>query len=117
MGMSGSAKLRLCPLGAIDDPGSRGLEIETSQGPLEIFVVRRGDSVYGYLNRCPHTGVNLEWLPHQFLDPSGGFIQCATHGALFRIEDGYCLRGPCAGDSLQPLELAVEQGTVFLLMR
>jgi len=35
-------------------------------------------------------------------------IQCATHGALFRIRDGYCVAGPCAGQGLIPLEVKVE---------
>jgi nitrite reductase/ring-hydroxylating ferredoxin subunit len=45
------------------------------------------------------------------------FIQCATHGAIFRIEDGYCLRGPCAGESLQKLHLKVEQNNVVLYVK
>ncbi len=76
--------------------------------------MRKGKQVYGYINRCPHTGVNLEWLPDQFLDISGSFIQCATHGALFGIEDGVCVRGPCAGDKLQAIELLIARGEVFL---
>jgi nitrite reductase/ring-hydroxylating ferredoxin subunit len=41
-------------------------------------------------------------------------ILCAAHGAEFRIEDGYCLRGPCMGDRLEPIEVAVEDGSVVL---
>lgn len=81
---------------------------------MEILLVRKGDAVYGYRNHCPHTGVNLDWMPDQFLDLTESFIQCATHGAMFRIEDGYCLRGPCAGESLQKLYLEIEQGGVVL---
>ena len=35
-------------------------------------------------------------------------ILCATHGALFRIEDGHCLSGPCVGESLTPLPVSIE---------
>jgi nitrite reductase/ring-hydroxylating ferredoxin subunit len=100
----------------LQDPGSRGFEVETDQGSLALFLVRRGESGFAYLNQCPHTGINLEWLPDQFLDTSGGLIQCATHGALFRIEDGYCLRGPCAGESLKPLRLEQEGGELVLVL-
>jgi nitrite reductase/ring-hydroxylating ferredoxin subunit len=79
-----------------------------------IFLVRKGDRVFGYRNRCPHTGAPLEWQPDQFLDFDGSFIQCALHGALFRIHDGYCLRGPCAGHGLEPVEVRVEEGRVVL---
>jgi nitrite reductase/ring-hydroxylating ferredoxin subunit len=41
-------------------------------------------------------------------------IQCALHGALFRIEDGYCLYGPCQGASLHPLPLRQEGAVVII---
>jgi len=102
----------LCSLDALEDPGSLGFYLESDQGPREIFLVRKGSRVFAYQNSCPHTGVNLEWQANQFLDLGGSFIQCANHGALFRIEDGYCLRGPCAGESLQPVCVVVEREEV-----
>jgi nitrite reductase/ring-hydroxylating ferredoxin subunit len=75
---------------------------------VPCFVLRQGESLYGYVNSCPHTGVALNWQPGQFLDITGELIQCAMHGALFRIEDGVCLRGPCVGRSLQRLHLCRE---------
>lgn len=110
---SGSART-LCRLGDVPDPGSRGFRVQRGGQTQCIFVVRRGDAVYGYVNRCPHTGVTLDWLPDQFLDADGELIVCATHGALFRIEDGYCIGGPCTGDSLQPVALRVEDGEILL---
>ncbi len=104
----------LCRVRDIPDPGSRGFRVERGGEVQSIVVVRRGDAVYGYVNRCPHTGVTLDWLPDQFLDAEGELIVCATHGALFRIEDGYCVGGPCAGDSLRPVPLRVEDGEVLL---
>jgi nitrite reductase/ring-hydroxylating ferredoxin subunit len=98
----------LCREDELSDPGSRGFSLVLGEEVLELLVVKREGRIRAYRNRCPHTGVNLEWRPNQFLDPSEGYIQCATHGALFRIEDGFCLRGPCAGQSLQPLALLQE---------
>ncbi len=98
----------LCDLDDIADPGSRGFELMLgAQPPQRLFVVRKGGILAAYRNRCPHTGAPLEWLPNQFLDLDNSFIQCAIHGALFRPEDGYCLRGPCVGQSLEPLALEV----------
>ena len=114
--MGEQEKIVLCRLPELADPGSRGFTLNTQCGHLEVFLVRKANKLYGYINHCPHTGVNLEWVTDQFLDPSGGFIQCTTHGALFRIEDGVCLRGPCAGDRLKPIELQVDQGTVFVIL-
>jgi nitrite reductase/ring-hydroxylating ferredoxin subunit len=96
----------LCGLERIPDPGSRGFDIDNGgELPERIFVVRKGEVIAAYRNRCPHTGAPLEWQPDQFLDIDDCFIQCAIHGALFRAEDGYCVRGPCAGDRLQALDL------------
>jgi nitrite reductase/ring-hydroxylating ferredoxin subunit len=100
----------LCRLAEIPDPGSRGFEL----GERAIFVVRRGALLKGYLNSCPHTGGPLDWVEHQFLDYERAHILCATHGALFRLEDGHCLAGPCAGKALSPVDLAIVGGEVRL---
>jgi nitrite reductase/ring-hydroxylating ferredoxin subunit len=105
---------RVCRLTDLADPGSRGVSLQLADGTLDLLLVRRGDRVYAYRNRCPHTGVNLEWQPHQFLDLTDRFILCATHGALFRFEDGFCLRGPCAGQRLTSIGLRIESGWVVL---
>jgi nitrite reductase/ring-hydroxylating ferredoxin subunit len=86
----------LCQGPELVDDSSRGFDVDGQQ----LFAVRRGGQVYVYINRCPHRGVPLEWQPNQFLDPSNSLIQCATHGALFLIEDGECVSGPCAGQAL-----------------
>lgn len=101
----------LCKIDELGDPGTRGFEIDVGgPEPLRVFVVRKGDTLACYRNRCPHTGAPLEWQPDQFLDLDHSFIQCAIHGALFRPENGYCLRGPCAGQSLEPIRLDLDQG-------
>ena len=41
-------------------------------------------------------------------------ILCATHGAEFRIEDGFCVLGPCRGQSLEPISVSVRDGDVVL---
>lgn len=103
----------VCELAELPDPGSRGASLKLPDASLEILVVRRGERVYAYRNRCPHTGVNLEWQPHQFLDLTDHFILCATHGALFRFEDGLCLRGPCVGQRLISISTRIESGKVY----
>ena len=79
----------------------RAFQIKQDGRILDIFIVPAETGVVAYRNSCPHTGVNLEWRPDQFLDDGGEFIQCSTHGAKFRIHDGYCVFGPCNGRSLK----------------
>ena len=77
------------------------------QRPWPIVVVRWGKQVFGYLNKCPHDGVNLDWERNQFLDPNGIRLMCGKHGAVFELGTGVCLDGPCKGRSLTPVTLAV----------
>ena len=96
-------------------PGeAQEFSIDAAEGPLELFVVNDNGNFHAYKNQCPHTGVNLNWQPNQFMDIDNRFIQCSTHGALFRIQDGYCVRGPCAGASLASLSLKTEHGNILV---
>ena len=109
-----STRTRLCKLAELGDPGSKGFTVADSTEPRNVFVVRKDGKVYGYWNSCPHTGTPLEWLPDQFLDADQELIMCSTHGAEFRIEDGFCVSGPCVNQSLVRLSLLVDRGVVYL---
>jgi len=104
----------LCRLGDLDETGSRGIESAESGLPWDIFVVRKDDQVRAYRNNCPHTGAPLDWMPHRFLDLDGEFVQCSIHGALFQVDSGECLRGPCVGRYLEPVAVQVRDGAVWL---
>tara|TARA_A100001037_G_C15125441_1_gene625919 strand:- start:456 stop:713 length:258 start_codon:yes stop_codon:yes gene_type:complete len=79
-----------------------------------MFVVRRGEDVFGYVNICPHARTPLDWTPDQFLTRDKTNLLCATHGAQFRIEDGFCVAGPCPGASLIPVPIAISDGDVVI---
>lgn len=92
----------LCLASDLDNNQSKGFEIENSEA---VFLVKKSDQIYGYQNHCPHLGVNLEWKEDQFLDSTDTLIQCAMHGALFSVESGLCVSGPCRGQNLKTIEL------------
>jgi nitrite reductase/ring-hydroxylating ferredoxin subunit len=104
----------LCRLDDIPDGGAKGFTVPGIGEAGELFVVRRGERVFAYVNSCPHVGTPLEFVADQFLNLDRTLIQCSTHGALFRIEDGYCVDGPCSGDALEALEAEVRDGQVYL---
>ena len=110
--MSQTHDLYLCRFTELPDPGSKGITLQGDARVLELFVVRQGEEVRAYLNSCPHTGGPLDWVPDEFLSVDGRHIQCATHDALFRWEDGVCVAGPCSGDALTLLPAIVEAGEV-----
>ena len=104
-------------LGGIDDINegeSKAYTLTINKQPFSLFVVRQCGQFYAYENHCPHTGIALNWQPDQFLDFTNQRIQCSTHGALFRIADGFCKWGPCLGKYLRPLNIHIENGTLIL---
>lgn len=102
--------LLLCPSAELGEGQSRGF----SHDGLELLGVRREGRVYLYRNRCPHRGVPLNWQPDTFLDSSASLITCARHGALFLIESGECVAGPCEGESLQAVDCHEDSQGIWL---
>ncbi|HEY2661484.1 MAG TPA: Rieske (2Fe-2S) protein [Caulobacteraceae bacterium] len=105
---------RLCALAEIADPGSRGFTFRVDDRLFAGFVVRRDGRLVGYIDRCPHAGMPLALAPNRFLTRDGDLILCSAHGALFRITDGLCLGGPCAGKALSPWPVRVQGGAVVI---
>lgn len=103
----------LCRLEEIADPGSKSMYFEVWPAAFSAFLVRRGDEVFGYVDRCPHAAQPLAAFEDRYLTRDKDRILCARHGALFRIEDGYCTSGPCAGDRLIRWPVRVEDGAVL----
>ena len=106
------ANVALCALADLPDPGARNFVLQIGERYFHGFVVRRGETVAGYVDRCPHMGLPLAQTLDDYLTPGGELIACSWHGALFRTEDGACVGGPCAGAALTPWPVAVVNGVV-----
>jgi nitrite reductase/ring-hydroxylating ferredoxin subunit len=104
----------VCALHELADPGAKGFTMGRGDWPLRGFVVRHGAVVRAYVNHCPHAGFPLNWTPDAFLAPEAPMILCSMHGALFEVESGLCISGPCQGLGLRPLAVRVERGYVML---
>jgi nitrite reductase/ring-hydroxylating ferredoxin subunit len=102
--------LRLCAPNEVTEGQSRGFELAGEK----LFAVRKDGRLHAYRNRCPHRGIPLEWRPDQFLDSSASLIQCATHGALFLIDSGECVAGPCAGQSLEAIAIHEDDQAIWV---
>jgi nitrite reductase/ring-hydroxylating ferredoxin subunit len=102
------ARQVLCKLDEIEDGQAKSFTFGEGADEREIFVVREDDQVFGYVNSCPHLGTPLNWDGDRFISDDSGLILCATHGALFEIEDGECVSGPCAGQSLEAVPVSVD---------
>lgn len=104
----------LCKLDDIPDGGAKGVVIGNGPDALDIILLRRGGDVFAYVNRCPHNGTPLETFPDKFLDQTGEILICSTHGARFRVKDGFCVKGPCEGSSLESCPVQVTDGVVTI---
>ncbi len=106
---------KLCNINDLQDPGAKGFELTRNNREFLMFLVKKDGQVFGYENKCPHAGVNLEWRPDDFLDMDSTFIQCSVHGALFSVENGDCIGGPCNGRGLEKVAINIdEQGDIYL---
>lgn len=105
----------LCALEDIPLNSSKGFAADPEAYYADFLVVRTDEGVYAYRNHCPHAGAPMEWQPDQFLDYSQSYIQCGLHGALFQIESGYCVGGPCQGRSLESFPIEVRDGLLIAL--
>jgi nitrite reductase/ring-hydroxylating ferredoxin subunit len=94
------------------DPWQQGLDT--------VVALRWHDQVRVYRNSCPHWNVPMQYRKDRFMSGDCRHIVCFSHGALFRPEDGFCVQGPCLGQSLVVLDVrkddegrlsVVEQGT------
>jgi len=102
--------------------GSAG---ELAHGTSKKFTLRRGSrefeallvnyqgNLFAYVNRCPHTGITLDWVNNQFFSVDGRYLMCATHGAVFEPPSGECIWGPCVGLALQSVPLEIADGQVY----
>lgn len=94
----------------IPEEGSKGFECNGEK----YFAVKKLGEIFIYRNACPHIGIALEWVEDTFLDSSRTMIQCSNHGALFVIENGLCVAGPCSGQKLKAINFVIENDVIFL---
>ena len=97
----------------IADGAARNYVLQIGTNRFHGFVVRRAEAVFGYVDRCPHAGLPLAQVLDQYLTPDRGLIACSWHGAMFTVEEGTCVGGPCKGARLSPWPVVVREGRVF----
>ncbi|NII55159.1 Rieske 2Fe-2S domain-containing protein [Luteibacter sp. SG786] len=103
----------LCQLADITDGSAIEVEAVVNGETESLMVYRHGTEARAYFNVCPHAGRRLDYVPGKFLVRDGRII-CAAHGATFTADTGDCTAGPCRGDRLRAVSVAVVDGEVRL---
>ncbi|HJL19413.1 MAG TPA: Rieske 2Fe-2S domain-containing protein [Sandaracinaceae bacterium LLY-WYZ-13_1] len=109
-----SDAIRVCRRDALGD-GVRVVPLSKDERgrPREALVLLDEEgTLRAYLNRCEHLPIPLDAGSREFLSADRRYLVCGTHGALYRLGDGFCVEGPCAGRSLLALPVRVDEGWV-----
>ena len=104
----------LCKSKDIADGAARGFVFGVGTSRRDIVLVRASGALYAYVNSCPHQFTPLDTFPDRFLSVDGALLVCSTHGARFRVEDGFCVSGPCQGKSLTPVEYETHDDVIVV---
>lgn len=104
----------ICRAEDIPEGVARGFVLGEGSDRREIVLVRKGGALRAYVNSCPHQLTPLEIFADKFLNDDGTLLVCSTHGARFRVEDGYCVSGPCKGKSLTSIAFEVADGAIVI---
>src|SRR3546814_14178615 len=85
----------VCASGMLAE-GGLGVKLPAADGAdrATVFFVRYQGRVYGYLNRCAHVGVELDW-ENSFFTRAGDLLMFARTGATYPPDTGLCGGGPC----------------------
>ncbi|MCU4800170.1 Rieske 2Fe-2S domain-containing protein [Halobacteria archaeon HArc-gm2] len=106
---------RIVALDEVPEDGSLLFTATVADGDerVEAILLRLTDGVVAYENYCQH------WTDVRLDSGSGAALRndelvCEKHGAYFEMDSGYCNFGPCEGATLEAVEIAVEDGAVYL---
>ncbi|MDH3653956.1 MAG: Rieske (2Fe-2S) protein [Myxococcales bacterium] len=83
--------------------------------PIMALLLRgENGAIVAYRNLCRHLPVPLDGGTGELLSDDGAHLICGTHGATYRLHDGYCVEGPCEGLALQQLYVREEAGDLYV---
>ena len=109
-------KRLICSSDALGEAGlGVRFKVKYFGAPAPAFVIRKQGKVHGYLNRCAHVAMELDWQEGVFFDFERRDLLCSTHGATYDAETGRCLGGPCNGSPLLKLRVEEREGKVYFM--
>ncbi|BCH21502.1 Rieske (2Fe-2S) protein [Mesorhizobium sp. L-8-3] len=99
--------MKLCQMDGVPEGEARGFVV--AGFARKVVVVRRGGRIFAYLDSCPHYegGTPMAWKTDRYLNGEGTHLACHSHGALFEIETGECVLGPCLGQRLKKVPVRI----------
>ena len=88
--------------------------VDDGDDEREAILLRDGEGVVAWLNYCQHfTHIKLD--KGSGAEMRDGELICTNHGAYFEADTGRCTFGPCEGAVLNEIDVAAEDGDVYLV--
>ena len=108
--------ITLCLSDDLQEGMCKGYDLQ-GLGRDDVFVTRQDGRVFCYINSCPHwPQATLPWKKDAYLDSTKKWIMCYGHGALFTIDQGLCVEGPCFGERLTAIPLRQRLGMMEIYL-
>lgn len=105
----------ICRTSDLVADNTEAYEIKLKSDTLSLIITKSGGNVFAYENKCPHLLVSLNSAAKEINSSCKQYIQCSSHFAQFRKDNGYCVYGPCKGLSLIKLDIQVENGNIYYI--
>jgi len=93
---------------------ARGRFVRVGPGPDTVLVGRVDGRWHAYANVCRHRALPLDLNARSAMSDDGRYLLCHQHGALYRLDDGLCVSGPCAGEALTPVMVEARDGELLV---
>jgi nitrite reductase/ring-hydroxylating ferredoxin subunit len=104
----------LCPIAMLPENAPKFFAFNASSPtPFVYFVVKRGQRLDVFLNRCPHKDLQIGTRDKK-PSYSAGEVTCVQHKAVFSVDTGKCVRGVCVGRSMSRIEVETKNGEVIV---
>ena len=106
-------RYRLTDVETVQSEGSWLFTVRADGGDREVVLVPCEGGVEAWVNRCTHENQRLHREEIGAVIRDGGIV-CPKHGSVFDACSGGCDNGPAAETTLMAVNIAVENGQVYL---
>jgi nitrite reductase/ring-hydroxylating ferredoxin subunit len=93
---------------------SKTFEFKVRGQRFKGFIVKKNNQYFAYQNLCQHLPITLDLNDNKFFTHDRQHLQCHMHGAIYEIDSGLCISGPCEGARLVALTVREEENEVVI---
>lgn len=103
---------KVCSILDVCNGSVKKVTVKNDYQDTECLIIQEDKKVYAYLNKCPHWHIPLDGNHDTIYDSQSQQLICTNHGAVFNLKDGLCIAGPCAGFTLNSLDVIIQNDSI-----